>query len=80
MITIMVDKLKPCPFCDGQAVWCGEHEEKHTCHFIVCVGDCGGSFDMSNGYNPEQLEALLSYCSMQWNKRSLDDHSNVNKD
>lgn len=42
-----MSKLKPCPFCGGEAKWCSavDPEDVHACHFIVCVGTCGTQFD-----------------------------------
>lgn len=62
--------LKSCPFCGGECVWCSDESEvSHPCHFIVCTGDCRGSFDMAGQNNPEELEDLIIVCAETWNKR-----------
>ena len=65
----MTDELKPCPFCGGEAKWCGDDpEDKHECHFIVCK-PCGYEFNFSADSNPDTLEELRSEVMVGWNRR-----------
>tara|TARA_R110000851_G_scaffold304655_1_gene462554 strand:- start:291 stop:509 length:219 start_codon:yes stop_codon:yes gene_type:complete len=65
--------LKPCPICQGEAVWCDTHDPKdiHICHFIVCVGKCGTQFDTTADANPESIQELKDIAAYTFNTRKV---------
>lgn len=64
-------KLKPCPFCDGEARWCGEGDDScgnQDCPHIHC-DNCGMHFSFEGKYTGETLNELRLITLEAWNRR-----------
>ena len=66
----MTDKLKPCPFCGGEAKYqtktkCLGHGEYFDFVFISCV-DCGCSVKSKKPYDQDQKQTVTK----NWNRRA----------
>ena len=69
----IVNKLKPCPLCGGESVWCGEHDpqELHFCHHILCT-KCSSQYICENDKvdDYETVEKAREVAQTMYNKRS----------
>ncbi len=67
------EKLKPCPFCGGDASF-HKDEECPGCHLIQC-GQCRAFFDFATGADPgndcASVDALRAAIAPMWNTRAL---------
>ncbi len=67
----MSEELKPCPFCGGEASWCGDDpDDVHNCHYIVCIS-CYVNIDFRNKEcaNAETIEGARAAALKAWNTR-----------
>lgn len=67
-------KLKPCPFCGGEAA----HKRTHVCfghgdygeaYFVVCL-DCGAKGPGFDDYIVQPYEILAQKAAEAWNRRA----------
>jgi len=68
------ETLKSCPFCGGEAAWCGsgvfmDGDYIHECHQITCK-TCHIQFDLNGPHNPELMKDLRKITAKAWNQRT----------
>lgn len=70
----MPDKLKPCPFCGGEAkffIRSYENSDTTQLHMIKCENsfDCGAQIsDLLSGYQPDYKDCVKKLYQ-KWNRR-----------
>ena len=69
----MMNELKPCPFCGGEAELIKEHEcwghgMFNTSYFVRCK-KCGSEGKSGSGYDKEAEQCLIEGIE-NWNRRA----------
>ena len=63
----MNDKLKPCPFCGGKAIYTDNYNGDGTGHSVYC-DNCGAGGAIITGASPELILKLKAIEA--WNTRT----------
>ena len=63
----MNDKLKPCPFCGGKAIYTDNYNNDGTGHCVYCE-NCGCGTGILTGASP--IRTLKEMVYGAWNRRT----------